>query len=256
MAPASHVLEHRLLLFRRTWRGTLFNSFGAPILFLAAMGLGLGQYINQSGTAALGGVPYLVFLAPGLLAANAMQIASSEASFPVTSAIVWIRQFPGMLATPIGIRDIVMGQTAWFAIKVSLGATAFLFVTFLFGAVSSPTAILEIPAGILTGLAFAAPIAAFAATQKTGNGFSTLFRFGITPLFLFSGTFFPITQLPPPLQVFAALTPLYHGVALTRGVALGTLDPATALIHVAYLTVLAIAGTIAFRITLQRRLGR
>ena len=120
----------------------------------------------------------------------------------------------------------------------------------------SPAIVLTIPAAILTGLAFATPIAAFSTTLKDGAEFNLLFRFGITPLFLFSGTFFPIEQLPPVLQPIAWLTPLYHGVALTRGLALGTLDPIAGAIHVGYLVALAVVGAILFDRLLRRRLAR
>jgi lipooligosaccharide transport system permease protein len=123
-------------------------------------------------------------------------------------------------------------------------STIFTFVIVVFGAAQSPLILLAIPAAVLTGLAFAAPLAAFSATQKNPNKFSAIFRFGITPLFLFSGTFFPIASLPSALQALAWLTPLYHGVALTRGLSLGTIveDPAAAVIHVVYLAVLTGVG--------------
>jgi lipooligosaccharide transport system permease protein len=122
--------------------------------------------------------------------------------------------------------------------------TIFTLVIVLFGAAASPLIVLAIPAAVLTGMAFAGPIAAFSATQKTPNKFAAIFRFGITPLFLFSGTFFPISTLPAALQAFAWLTPLFHGVALTRGLSLGTItdEPIAAAIHVLYLTTLATVG--------------
>jgi lipooligosaccharide transport system permease protein len=126
----------------------------------------------------------------------------------------------------------------------------------LFGAAESPLVVLAIPAAVLTGMAFAGPIAAFSATQKTPSKFAAIFRFGITPLFLFSGTFFPISSLPTALQALAWLTPLFHGVALTRGLSLGTLldEPVAAAIHVIYLTTLAGVGAWATVVTIRRRL--
>jgi lipooligosaccharide transport system permease protein len=256
MSPASHVLEHRLLLYRRTWRGSVFNSFLNPVLFLGAMGLGLGGYVDQSNPASLDGVPYLAFLAPGLLAATAMQTAAGEATFPILAAIAWVRQFPAMLATPIRITDIVLGQIAYFLLRLLLVTSIFVAVIVLLGAAESPTIVLAIPAAVLTGLAFATPIAALASTLKDGSEFSLLFRFGITPLFLFSGTFFPIQQLPPVLQAIAWITPLYQGVALTRGLALGTLDPIAGAFHVSYLVAMTVVGAILFDRLLARRLAR
>jgi len=253
-SPAVHVLEHRLLEYRRTFRGSVFNSFLSPVLFLAAMGVGVGTYVDSTGSAALGGVPYLAFLAPGLLAASAMQTAAGESTFPILAAIVWVRQFPAMLATPISIRDIVLGQIGYFAVRLVLVATIFVAVVIALGAASSPLIVLAIPAAVLTGLAFATPISAFSATIRDGAEFNLLFRFVITPLFLFSGTFFPIEQLPEPLRLVAWITPLYQGVALTRGLALGTLTAPDAAVHVTYLAVLAVAGAFVFERALSRRL--
>ena len=253
-SPAVHVLEHRLLEYRRTFRGSVFNSFLSPVLFLAAMGVGVGTYVDNTGSAALGGVTYLAFLAPGLLAASAMQTAAGEATFPILAAIVWVRQFPAMLATPISIRDIVLGQIGYFAVRLVLVATIFVAVVVALGAAHSPLIVLAIPAAVLTGLAFATPISAFSATIRDGAEFNLLFRFVITPLFLFSGTFFPIEQLPEPLRLVAWITPLYQGVALTRGLALGTLTAPDAAVHVTYLAVMAVAGAFVFERALARRL--
>ncbi len=248
------VFEHRYLQYRRTFRASVFSSFLSPVLFLTAMGLGLGAYVSDP--SALDGVPYLVFLAPGLLAATAMQSASFEATFPIMGGLVWSRTFHAMYATPISPRDIALGNLAWIAARLLLITSIFTIVIVAFGAAESPLIVLAIPAAILTGMAFAGPIAAFAATQKTPNRFAAIFRFGITPLFLFSGTFFPISSLPDALQAFAWLTPLFHGVALTRGLSLGTIadEPVAAAIHVIYLTTLAVVGSWLTIRTISRRL--
>ena len=250
------VFEHRFLQYRRTFRASIFTSFLSPLLFLTAMGIGLGAYVAD--TAALGGVPYLVFLAPGLLAATSMQTASFEATFPIMGGLVWNKIFHAMYATPISPRDIALGNLAWIAARLTLITTIFTIVIVLFGAAESPLIVLAIPAAVLTGMAFAGPIAAFSATQKTPSTFAAIFRFWITPLFLFSGTFFPISSLPVALQALAWLTPLFHGVALTRGLSLGTIadDPIAAAIHVTYLTTLAAVGAAATIVTIRRRLVR
>jgi lipooligosaccharide transport system permease protein len=256
MGPAGRVLEHRLLLYRRTWRGSVFNSFLSPVLFLGAMGLGLGGLVDRASPGTLGGVPYLVFLAPGLLAANAMQTAATEATFPILAAIAWVREYVGMLATPIRVRDIVIGQIGFFVFRLFLVTLIFVAVVAALGAAHSVAIAWAIPAAILTGLAFATPIAALSATLRDGAEFNLLFRFGITPLFLFSGTFFPVEQLPELARPIAYATPLYQGVALTRGLALGTLTPIDGAIHVGYLAGLAIVGAVLVEHTLSRRLAR
>ncbi len=251
------VYEHLFLLYRRTWRGSVFNSFISPAFFLMSMGIGLGGYVDRSGGAATGGVPYLIFLAPGLLAATVMQTATGEGTFAIMGGFVWTRRFHGMYATPIEPRDIAIAHLLWSATRVTLVGAIFLAVMALFGAVRSPLALLAIPAGTLTGLAFVAPISAFAATRRTMESFTYLFRFGIMPLFLFSGTFFPIERLPAFLQPVAWLTPSYHGVALARELALGTAtsDPVGTVAHLAVLVAFIAVGTWAALVTFRRRLA-
>ncbi len=265
-APSVRVIEHELLVYRRAWRGSVFSSFLSPVLFLAAMGLGLGSLVDASAqagastgaanAAALAGVTYLAFLAPGLLASAAMQTAAGESTFPVMGGIMWTKSFHGMIATPIRTADVVVGKLAYIGLRLLLVTTVFFVVSVAFGAFVRPEAVLAIPAALLTGLAFAAPIAAFSATQKDTNGFNSLFRFGIIPLFLFSGTFFPITQLPEPLQLVAMLTPLWHGVDLCRSLALGTAEALPTAVHLLYLGSMTAVGLAAALVTFRRRLVR
>ena len=243
---AGRVFESRYLQYRRTFRASIFSSFLTPVLFLAAMGLGLGTYVDSGANPALGGISYLAFLAPGLLASTCMQSASFEAAFPIMSGLQWSKVFHAMHATPISGPDIALGNIAWIGARMLLIATIFTVVIVLFGAGVSPLIVAAIPVAALTGLAFATPIMAFTATQKTPEKFNAVFRFGITPLFLFSGTFFPVEQLPTPLQVVAWLTPSYHGVALTRDLALGTVgdQPLVELVHLLVLLGFTAVGTV------------
>jgi len=247
-------LEHNLIVYRRTWRGTAFSTLLSPILFLSAMGLALGSFM-PGGVTRFGGVPFLAFLAPGLLAAQAMQTATLESSWPLLAGFKWLRTFEGAIATPQRPRDIALGHLYWLVVRVAIVTAIFLLVALVFGAVTLPLALLAWPAAILSGLAFGAPMAAWTATQPTESSFPVIFRFVITPLFLFSGTFFPIEQLPELIRPFAWLTPLFHGVALTRSLALGhDLDPVVLGVHTLVLVALTVAGAlIAFR-TFRRRL--
>jgi lipooligosaccharide transport system permease protein len=256
------VFEHRFLVYRRTFRASLFSSFLTPALFLTAMGLGIGGYVDRGGAnTALGGVPYIAFLAPGLLVSAAMQTASFEATFPIMAGLVWNRIYHAMYATPLSPRDIALGNIVWFGARLLLTSTVFTVVIVLFGAAISPLIVLAIPVATLTGLAFATPIAAFSATQRTPDRFAAIFRFGITPLFLFSGTFYPIETLPAIVQPLAWITPLYHGVALARGLSLGTLGtPALpawlALIHLGVLIGFTVLGSILTIRTVGAKLVR
>ena len=258
LSGIARVFEYRLLSYRRTFRASIFNSFVGPALFLAAIGVGLGTYVDAGATAALDGVSYLAFLAPGLLAATAMQTASFESTFPIMGGLVWNRVYHAMYATPIRPRDIALGNLAWIGFRVLMVSSVFVLVTALFGAAASPLIVLTIPVAVLTGMAFAGPIAAFSATQRTVEKFNAVFRFGITPLFLFSGTFFPVESLPTFLQAVAWLTPLYHGVALSRGLALGTAaeEPLLMLAHAAILFAVAAVGAWAAVRTFDRKLVR
>jgi lipooligosaccharide transport system permease protein len=243
-------MRYWMYQYKRTWRGSITTSFLYPVLYLTAMGLGLGSLVKHP----VDGVPYLDFLAPGLLAATAMQIGGNEAMYPVMAAIKWLRTYFAMLATPLGVIDVLVGHLVWIALRLLMVTSIYLAIMAAFGTVHSPLAVLAVPAGVVTGLAFAAPIAAYAATQQNDTGFSTIYRFGLIPLFLFSGTFFPINQLPGWLQAVAQATPLYHGVALCRGLVLGHVGLAAAAAHLGYLVVLATVGFAFATRTYQRRL--
>jgi lipooligosaccharide transport system permease protein len=256
MIATARVYEYNARVYRRTWRGGLFTTFVSPVLFLTAMGFGLGRFVDEAGTASglLGGISYAAWLAPGLLAAQAMQTGGFASTYTIMGRIRWDRIYHGMLATPIPISGIVLGELGWIATRLALAATVFLAVMTAFGLVLSPSAVLAIPAAVLTGLAFSAPILAFTPTQRNDQGFNAIFRFGLTPLFLFSGTFFPIEQLPPLIQPIAYLTPLWHGVDLIRSLTLGIADPLLSLVHVTVLVAYAGAGIAAAFVTFRRAL--
>jgi lipooligosaccharide transport system permease protein len=239
--------------YRRTWRGSVVTSFLYPVLYLAAMGVGLGSLVDKHHR--IDGVGYTAFIAPGLLAATAMQIAFGEATYPVMAAIKWIRTYHAMLATPLSVRDVLLGHLTWIGIRLVMVATIYLSVVAAFGTVLAPSALLALPAAVLLGVAFAAPTMAYAAVQDTDGGFAALYRFVIVPLFLFSGTFFPLAQLPRWLQVVAYATPLEHGVDLCRALVLGKgLAPGPIAGDIAYLVVFALVGCVLAARSYRRRL--
>ncbi|HZB51555.1 MAG TPA: ABC transporter permease [Mycobacteriales bacterium] len=247
--------EYWIFQYKRTWRGSVVSTVLFPVLFLAAMGLGLGSLVDASASGGVDGLPYLVFLAPGLLAATAMQTGVGESTYPVMGAIKWVKTYHAMLATPIGVLDVLVGHLLYIATRILLGSAIFLAVMGVFGALDSPLALLAVPAAVLTGMAFSAPVVAFAATNENDAGFAALFRFVVTPLFLFGGVFFPVEQLPPVLEHAAYATPLWHGVALSRGLALGTATAGGVLLHVAYLSAwIAVGSWLAAR-AFRRRLA-
>jgi lipooligosaccharide transport system permease protein len=246
-------LEHNLMVYRRTWRGTSFSTILSPVLFLSAMGIALGAFVPE--LTEFGGVSYLVFLAPGLLAAQAMQTATIESSWPLLAGFKWVKSFQGAIATPQEPRDIVVGHLYWQVVRLGIVTGIFLAVMFVFGAVTSLAAVAAWPAAVLTGLAFGMPMAAWTATQKNESSFPIIFRFVVTPLFLFSGTFFPIDRLPDAIESLAWFTPLFHGVALTRSLALGLeVDPLVLVLHAGVLLALVLGGALVAMRTFQRRL--
>lgn len=243
-----------LVNYRRTWRGTIYSSVLNPLLYLGAMGLGLGTLVDKHGTSGLGGVSYLAFLAPGLLAAQAMQTAMGECTYPVLASVKWLKTYQAAAASPLRPGDLFRGHQLFVAMRLAMNSAIFMAVMAAFGAIRSPWVIAALPVSVLTGLAFAAPIDAYAVTRDKDQGFAVLFRFGLIPMFLFSGTFFPVTQLPAWIRPVAYVTPLWHGVALCRELSLGTGTLPAALGHVAYLAAVLGAGLYAGERTYRRRL--
>lgn len=251
---ALRMVQRNALVYRRVWRGSVFSNFLQPTLYLLAVGVGLGSMIDRGGATFPGGASFLHFLSPGLLAAAVMQTAAFESSYPILGKVTWHHNYDAISATPVRIADIVLGELAWIAIRLTMVATAFMAVLTGFGVPRTMLSVLAIPAGVLTGLAFSAPIIAWAATLKSSSNFNVIFRFGITPLFLFSGVFFPITRMPPWAQRLAWATPLFHGVELVRGLVLHTITSPAWIIHVTYLAMLLLLGTLAALRTFNRRL--
>jgi lipooligosaccharide transport system permease protein len=256
VSRAFAVREFRYWLtnYRRTWRGSIYSSVLSPLLYLGAMGVGLGTLVDAHGTASLGGLSYLAFLAPGLLAAAAMQAAVEESTYPVLGSVKWRRTYYAATASPLRPADLFHGHLLFTTMRLAMNSAIFLAVMAAFGTVASPWALAALPAAVLTGLAFAAPIEAWAITVTKDTSFALIFRFGLIPLFLFSGTFFPVTQLPAWLRPLAYATPLWHGVALCRSLTLGTATLGGSLAHVAYLAALVVVSVAVGDRTYRRRL--
>ena len=241
---ALRALGYWLSFYRRTWRSSMVSGFLSPLLYLGSLGFGLGTLVHRG----VEGVPYVWFVAPGVLTANAMQTAVSESTYPVMAAIKWQRQYHAMLAGPLGVLDILLGHLLYILLRTGLVTLAFLLVGLALGAFPSGWVLLAFPVAVLCGAAHAAPVMAFSAAQENDGGFALLFRFGLIPMFLFAGTFFPITQLPLVVRVLARLTPLWHATELARDLALSRVGLVTAAGHIAYLLLwLAVGVWLAVR---------
>ena len=249
-----HVVSYMLSVYRREWQGSVFSAFIEPLIVLAGLGIGLGALVGDRAAAITGGVSYVAYIAPALMASSAMNLGASEAAWPVLARIQWVRVYHAILATPLNAADVMVGAIAFMGGKLLFTGAFFAAVLVATGIASSPLGALGmVAATALTGLAFAAPVTAFSVTRHNDQGFAFIFRMIITPLAFFSGTYFPIENLPQAAQVVSWLTPLAHGVALDRALALGRPLP-EAWLHIAILVVWAIGGTAVASVLFRRRM--
>jgi lipooligosaccharide transport system permease protein len=240
-SPVIRVVEREARVYVRLWRGLAFSIFVQPALYLAAMGLGLGGLIDEN-AGHVAGLDYLAFVAPGLLVASTMQLSVGEGLWPILAGVKWIKFFHGVVATPIRPAELYGGYVSWVALRSVFGSSAFLLIALVLGALLSPWAILAIPIAALCAAAFCAPVAAFAMTQDSDLAFPMIMRLGVLPLFLFSGTFFPISELPSGVRPFAGLSPLWHAVELARHATTGRFDALPDLGHVLVLAACVAVG--------------
>lgn len=240
---AARLLDYWAIAYRRTWRGSVISSFVTPLLYVLAMGVLLGGFIEGDPARLEGATSYLAFVAPGMVAAQAMTTVFGEVTYPVMGMIKWHKSYFGMIASPLGVPDVILSHLGFVLFRVATTCAVFIAVMVPFGVFESvPGVFAAFGAQLLVGAAFATPLYAFTAGLRDESAFSLVFRLGMIPMFLFSGAFFPVSHLNPALETLAELTPLWHGVDLTRMLALGQLDWSMAGVHVLYLLVLALAG--------------
>jgi lipooligosaccharide transport system permease protein len=242
MALSVRAFRCWLVMYRRTWQSSVWSSVFGPLFYLGAMGYGLGSLVDKNGTASLGGVPYVVFVAPAILGVQAMNSGLTNAMFPVFGGIHWNKIYLAARATMLRPADIYRGHLLFITMRIAMNSACFVLVMAAFGLIRSWWAVLLLPAATLLGVAFATPSASWAVTLDNMTPMNYVFRFGSVPMMLFSGTFFPVGQLPAWLRPVAYATPLWHGVALCRGLSLGDTDLSAAVIHVAYLAAMAATG--------------
>jgi lipooligosaccharide transport system permease protein len=252
---AVRMVDYWAVAYRRTWKGSAISSFVVPLLYILAMGVLLGGFIEGDPDKLEGATSYLSFVAPGMLAAQSMTTVFGEVTYPVMGMIKWQRVYYGMIATPLGVPDIVFAHLGFVVFRVATVSAVFLAVMAPFGVFESVTGVvLAFFVQMLVGLAFAAPVYALSARLPNESGFALVFRLGMIPMFLFSGAFFPVSNLDPWLEALAKITPLWHGVDLTRMLVLGRVDGSMALVHVAYLAALTLLGWFLATRILHKRL--
>jgi len=250
--PTVAVFEYHLVGYRRVWIGTVVSSLATPVLFFLGLGVIMGSYVDRNGAL---DIPYLHFLASGLLVSTGLQIAMTESGLPVLSHFKWERIYFGVAAAPPRVADMILGRLGYISLRVAIAAIAFLVVMVPFGAVASVWAVLLPAIAVLVGLAGAAPMFAYAATVNGANVMTVMLRFGMLPMTLFSGVFFPVGQLPVVLQPVAYALPLWHGVELSRAASLGVAPALAVPVHIGVLVLWFVVGYALAHARFTRRLA-
>ena len=245
---AHKVLERDILVYRRNWT-IIVSGFFEPIIYLLGIGYGLGTLVGD-----VGDIPYAAFVAPGLMATAAMNGALFESTFNLFFKLKYAKTFDAILATPLGPSDIAVGEVSWALTRGLLYAVAFLVVMLLLGLVLSPWGILMVPGALLIGLAAASIGMAATTFMRKWQDFD-LVTVVTMPLFLFSGTFFPISVYPDWLATIVEFTPLYRGVHMLRAFSTGEVD-VVVLFDIAYLSALGLIGVAITARRLRRLLLR
>ena len=236
---AARLVERNILSYRRMWPAFASGLF-EPVFFLFSLGVGLGPLVGS--LAGPGGrlLEYPAFVAPGLLAAAAMNGAMIDSTFGLFFKLKYAKTYEAVLATPLEIEDVALGEVTWSLLRGGIYSSLFVAVMAIQGVVESWWGLLLVPACLLIAAAFAAAGMACATFMRGWQDFDYV-QLVLLPLFLFSSTFYPLSTYPPALQVVVWFTPLFHGVELCRQLSVGVLGPTT-LVHVAALAVLALIG--------------
>ena len=246
---AFRVWQRELTLYKRIWPSTILSTLFDPVLYLLAMGFGVGAYI----TSEVEGVSYLQFIAPGMVASSIMYATAYEAAWNSYVRIYHERSYEAMMTTPAQLEDVIGGEVAWGATRAVIYSVVMLGVLAAFGLLQSPFALLIPLVAVLGGAMFMVLGLSYTVSVKHMDQLTFLFTLGVTPMFLFSGVFFPLAGLPAWVQAVAWASPLYHVVEITRALALGAIGW-TLLAHVAWILVvtLLVWGIPAYR--LRRKL--
>jgi lipooligosaccharide transport system permease protein len=254
-----YVAEHRIRAMRSYLQTLIATSIGNPFLYLFGLGVGLASLVQQQvGDAAGNAIGYLAFVAPALLASAAVTVAAEECSYPMLMGFKWNPIFYGMNAAPISGNQIVNGMLIGVFVRMFPTTVVYYVFMLLFGAVPSAWGILDILVAIFTGMVVGLVIMSYTSTITEDKGqMAMIMRFGITPMFLFSGTFFPLTQLPIYLQWIGWISPLWHGTELGRVFSYGLVEPIwITVLHVVYPLALGIWAWKSTQRTVTRRLNK
>jgi len=245
---SSRMFQRNMIVYKHIWV-IIVSGFFEPVFYLLGIGLGLGAMIGQ-----VDGIAYGAYVAPGLLAVSCMNGAITDGFFNIFFKLHFKKTYDGILATPMRVPDIAFGEMLWALGRGTVYAAAFLGVVLLIGEtigprmILSPWAVLALPAAVIVAAAFSAMALCIASFARKIQDFDIVMGLIVMPMFLFSGTFFPVTQFPLPAQHLVQIVPLYHGVAILRQLTTGGVSP-TIFAHLLYLVLL---GCIAFAIAMHR----
>lgn len=243
-----HVWRRNSLVWRKLAAPSMVGNLADPMIYMLGLGYGLGTLLP-----AVGGMSYIAFIASGIVCSSTMMSASFEAMYSAFSRLHVQKTWDAILNAPISLDDVLLGEAVWAASKSFLSGIAVLAVAWALGLVASPLALWVLPVIFLTGLAFGCMGLAMTALSPSYDFFMYYFTLAITPMMLVSGVFFPLAQLPAPIQAFAQALPLTHAVALARPLVTGAL-PADAVLHLAVLAGYAGTGFYAALVLTRRRL--
>lgn len=246
---ALKMVQRNALAYKRYWMAFI-SGFFEPVFYLGAVGFGVGRFV---GTVDYGGVDvsYAAFLAPGMLAASTLNGAVFDGFFSPFFKLNWMKTYDGIITTPVNIPDIALGEMIWAQIRGTIYSAGFLAVMLAFGLIKSWWALLALPAVMLSGLALASGAMVLTAITKQISSLEKVMTLVVFPLFLFSGTFFPVSLYPEVLRPLVQATPLYHSVTLLRSLTIGRVGPGQ-LLDVAYLVAMFVVCS-ALTIRLMRR---
>jgi lipooligosaccharide transport system permease protein len=249
--------EWRLISMRAYWTSVLGSAVLAPVLYVLAMGIGLGSMVDAS-SGGVAGVPYLTFVAPGVLISTIVMSAANELMFPVMDGFKWGKLYFARSASASSPAQVALGELLAVSIRMAAEATVFWLVLVLLGATTPAWSWVMIPIAVLAGMSFGAPLAAYSATlEDEGFEFSMVQRFVLMPMFLFAGTFYPLSSMPVYLQWIGWISPMWHGTQLARAVSFGLeLSPGEAIVHLLFLIALVAVGAWLSVRNFVRRLSR
>ncbi|MCL6612367.1 MAG: ABC transporter permease [Peptococcaceae bacterium] len=245
---ALKVFYRNLLVFKKTWKANIMFNFVEPVLYLWAMGFGLGVYVSR-----INGLPYIDFLAPALIASSSMFSTTYEMTYDSFTRMAYKKTFHGMVATPVSLDDVVAGELLYGTFKGVLYGTVFLAVVAMFGLVKSPWALLVPLPLALMAMAFSILSMIWTSIAPNYDSFGYFFTLIITPMFLFSGVFFPVENLPPGVRLIPWFTPLYHAVEVIRSLVLGQVTRSL-LADLAWLAIFILLTVRIPMVTVRKRL--